>query len=82
MASAREHILTLLVLCLSLLLIKSHFTLPSISRPSFDSPNLLVSIVLGLFFASVLTPGNYVYSYYSANSTSDKYISVAVGNGQ
>ncbi|AGF70707.1 p12 [Rose yellow leaf virus] len=44
-------------------------------------PNLLVAIVLCIFFSSVLSNGNSVSYYYQANSTSDKFITVSVGNG-
>ncbi|AHZ59475.1 putative movement protein 2 [Pelargonium ringspot virus] len=82
MASPKVPIQVLLVLFSLLWLKRWSLSLLSISKPSFDNPSLCISIVLGLFFASVLTPGNYSYYYYSANSTSDKFISVAVGNGQ
>nr|ADZ73443.1 putative movement protein 2 [TGP Carmovirus 3] len=78
MASARVHLGTLSVLILLQLLIRSPITL----RLTFDfdpSPNLLSSIVLSIFFVSVLGNSGSVHYYYQANSTADKFISVAVG---
>nr|ACJ38437.1 putative movement protein [Pelargonium line pattern virus]ACJ38440.1 putative movement protein [Pelargonium line pattern virus] len=81
----RVHLAILSVLILSQLLIKWNLWSISISsclpQPHLLHPNLLVCIVLCIFFSSVLSQGqSYSYSYFST-STSDKFISVAVGNG-
>nr|AXQ01055.1 movement protein 2 [Jasmine mosaic-associated virus 2]QGA84525.1 movement protein 2 [Jasmine mosaic-associated virus 2] len=81
MAFLNPHLLILSVLILSLLLKPLH--LPSIC--TFDlrlaPPNLLIAVVLSIFFGSVLLPVQVINYSYISTSTSDKFITVAVGNG-
>nr|BDX99480.1 putative movement protein 2 [Jasmine virus H] len=81
MAWLNPHLLILSVLTLSQLLITS----PSLSAYTFDlrlaPPNLLICIVLCIFFCSILSPAISVSYYYHSSSTSDKFITVSVGNG-
>ncbi|AXN91186.1 MP2, partial [Jasmine mosaic-associated virus 2] len=80
-AYPNPHLLLLSVLILLLLLKPLH--LPSIC--TFDlrlaPPNPLISVVLSIFFSSVLVPVQVVNYSYLSTSTSDKFITVAVGNG-
>ncbi|AAT69551.2 putative movement protein 2 [Pelargonium chlorotic ring pattern virus] len=43
------------------------------------SPNLLLFITFNFFLVSVFSVGDRYSYYYQANSTADKFISVAVG---